>query len=132
MSKEFINYTSRSPKITETISVFEDKVVYEKKEDEKVISITLEDKFFASSMIIGNAYYPLEKEILAKYNEVKQLPNQQLTRPKNSAHKDIEINIDDTNIRADMYIIEYGDVFEKLVSLIKHMIFSEINRQNQK
>jgi len=138
MNKEIIKYFSASLKESETIIVYEDMVVYEKNDltitsnvDEKsnkYKKIEIKDKFFADAMILGNVYMPLKNEIIKKCNEVKNIDVKNLHRPKNTAKKVITINDNDLEVNIDMYIEEYGDIFEKLVSMIKYMIFNEISR----
>lgn len=138
MNKEIIKYFSKSLKESETIIVYEDMIVYEKRDltitsdindkQNKYKKLEIKDKFFADSMILGNAYMPLKNEIIKKYDEVKKIDARNLHRPKNTAHKVVIINDKDLEINVDMYIEEYGDIFEKLVYMIKNMIFNEIRK----
>ena len=138
MNKEIIKYFSKSIKESEMIIVYEDKIVYEKSDltiksgidnkPNKYKRIEMKDKFFADSIILGNVYMPLKNEIVKKYNEVKDIDARNLHRPKNTAKKVITINDNDLEINVDMYIVEYGDIFEKLVSKIKNTIFNEISK----
>ena len=139
MNEEIIKYTFTSLEGSETLIVSEDAVIYEKNElkitsnnsdtPQKLKKIEIKDKFFADSMVLGNAYMPLKKEIIKKYTEVQKLAPKDLHRTKNTAHKTIQINDRDLKINVDMYITEYGDIFEKLVSLIKGLILSELKRK---
>lgn len=138
MNKEIIKYFSSSLKGSEKIIIYEDMIVYEKSDltiisdindkPNKYKKIEIKDKDFVNSMILGNAYMPLKNEIIKKYNEVKNIESRNLHRPKNTARKIIAINDKELEINVDMYVMEYGDIFKKLVSIIKDIIFNEINK----
>ena len=138
MNKEIIKYFSSSLKGSEKIIIYEDMIVYEKSDltiisdindkPNKYKKIEIKDKDFVNSMILGNAYMPLKNEIIKKYNEVKNIEARNLHRPKNTARKIIAINDKELEINVDMYVMEYGDIFEKLVSIMKDIIFNEISK----
>lgn len=137
MSKELIKYISTSLKESEIIIVYEDMVIYEKNDltikskiddkPQKSKRIEIKDKNLIDSMVMKKAYMPLKNEIIKKYNEVQDIGAKNLHRLKNTARKNIIIDDNELKISADMYIVEYGDVFEKLVNIVKGIIFGGIN-----
>ena len=69
---------------------------------------------------------PLKSKMIDSYNNVKKIDSKEINRPKNSSKKIIEIKDKDFIASIDMYISEYGDVFDKFIKLVKKMIKDQI------
>ena len=134
--KAIIKYYSSDINGSEYITIFEDKIVYEKNnikinsgsnEDANVVCrIEIKDKFFVNSMILGNFYMSKKAEFIELYNNVDKLNPIDIHRPKNTSKKELLINDNDLNIRFDMYIKEYGNILDEFVELIKKIILTQI------
>ena len=129
-NKEIIKYMSTSLNRSEYITIYSDQIIYEKVDEgaNKSYKIDIKDSFFVDAMVLGNIYMPMKKQLVQTYNKVKELDVKDLHRPKNTARKQLLINDNDFNVSIDMYIQEYGEIFEQLISLIKKTILLQINR----
>lgn len=128
-----VRYYFRSISEEESIKIYKNKISYENKKHTKPngeliysYKMDIDDKTFVDSMILGNAYMPLKSKMIDSYNNVKKIDSKEINRPKNSSKKIIEIKDKDFIASIDMYISEYGDVFDKFIKLVKKMIKDQI------
>ena len=133
---EIIKYFSSTINGSEYITIFDDRIIYERSdltvtsnaidEPNVICRIDIKDKFFVDSMILGNLYMPLKSQIVELYNKVNNLNPVDIHRHKNTAKKILLINDNDLNIKIDMYIQEYGDVLNNLIDSIKKIILTQL------
>ena len=130
-NKEIIKYVSTTLNRSEYITINSNQIIYEKVDTRanKSYKIDIQDKFFIDAMILGNIYMPRKESVIDSYNRVKNLDVKDLHRPKNTAQKQLLINDNDFSASIDMYIQEYSEIFEELISLLKKTIFMQLNRE---
>lgn len=134
-----IKYFSSSSNGREIITIFKDRICYQKnnsniskKEPTEIYKINIVDSFFVDSMILGNAYMPLKSKMIEAYNNVKNMSSKQINRSKNSSQKSLQINDKDFVANIDMYITEYGDIYNKFIQLVKKMLINQIENKEFK
>ena len=139
MEKEaIINYYSTYLNDTESIMIYEDKIIYIKSNlnitsqledmpsNEKRIEI--KDRFFVNSIILGNIYMPMKQSMIDICNKVNNMDIKELHRPKNTAHKNITINDKEFVANIDMYVQEIGTIFDDFINRVKKTLMLELNK----
>ena len=61
------------------------------------------------------------------YDKVKEIDPRNITRPKNTARKQLVINDEDFKAVIDMYVKEYGEIFREFVEELKVEIIRKIS-----
>ena len=127
-----IKYFSSSLSDLETITIFKDMICYKKDdsktntEEPKKFEIQIEDKFFVDSIVLGTAYMPLKAKMMEPYNNVKAMNIKEIHRPKNSSKRCLQIADKDFVADIDMFVEEYGKVFNEFIEIVKAIIIKRI------
>lgn len=131
-----IKYVSKTLGGTEYINIFEDKIVYVRndlaiaskdKEPNESSKISIKSTSYVQNKILGDIYNKKKSDMKKSYDKVKEMDPRNITRPKNTARKQLVINDEDFKAVIDMYVKEYGEIFREFVEELKVEIIRKIS-----